>query len=93
MEKNSYIGIIGTHHDYKITIERILEFGQDLFLEASDRLDRKMLIRVTEREEQARIEEKGSIIFRVFRGQIMSHSVIFGVPFTYIETTSDIRKF
>ncbi len=84
-----YFGKVGNHHDFTVIIDRIFESDKEVYLETHDRLKRKLLVRVLEKEDQLDVTEK-DIIF--FRGQILSHSTIFDTRFTYIEATSCMLK-
>jgi hypothetical protein len=82
-------GKVGKHYDFKIRIDGVHKLGQEVYLEGEDRLARRMLIRVTEQEEPVTVEVGESVLLR---GRILAHDAIFGVPFTYIELTSEITK-
>jgi hypothetical protein len=82
-------GKVGKHYDFKIRTDGVHRLGQEIYLEGQDRLGRRMLIRVTEQEEPVAVEAGESVLLR---GKILAHDIVFGVPFTYIELTSEITK-
>ncbi len=82
-------GKVGKHYDFKIRVDVFHKLGREVYLEGQDRLARRMLIRVTEHEEPVAVEEGESVLLR---GRILAHDAIFGVPFTYIELTSEISR-
>ncbi|HKZ15879.1 MAG TPA: hypothetical protein VJ161_00245 [Geobacteraceae bacterium] len=89
VKKDSFFGKVGKHYDLEITVDGIFDWDQRCYLEAHDQAGRRMLIHVTEQEESLTIKEKDSIFFR---GQVLSHSTIFGITLTFVKTTSNIVK-
>ncbi len=82
-------GKVGKHYDFKIRTDGVHVLGQEVYLEGQDRLGRKMLIHVSGHEEPVTVEPGDSVLLR---GKIIAHDIIFGVPFTFIELTSEITK-
>ncbi len=88
-KKAGCFGKVGKHYDFKISVDGVHKLGQEVYLEGRDRLERRMLIHVTEEEKPVTAEEGESVLVR---GRILAHDSIFGVPFTYIELTSEITR-
>ncbi len=82
-------GKVGKHYDFKLRVDGVHRLGGEVYLDGEDRLGRRMLIRVTEREEPVTVEAGESVLLR---GKILAHDSIFGAPFTFIELTSEITK-
>ncbi len=82
-------GKIGNHYDFEIKIDGMHQWGGRFYFEGQDRAERRMLIGAMEQEESVSIEAGESILFR---GRVLAHDTLFGVPFTYIEATSEPVK-
>ena len=78
-------GIVGRHYDFKITITKSLDWGDEYHYEGQDPLGRKVRIRITEKEELIAVDA-GEVIY--IRGQVAAHCSIFGEPVTIIETNA-----
>ncbi len=88
-EKSHYFGKIGKHYDMEVTISRTHEWAQGYHYEGQDRLGRKVLIRVTD-EEDTNLVEAGETVF--LRGHVLAHDMVFGAPFTFVETSSGVTR-
>ncbi|HET6420647.1 MAG TPA: hypothetical protein VFG19_10850 [Geobacteraceae bacterium] len=82
-------GKVGKHYDFKLRIDGVHTLGREIYLEGEDRLGRRMFIRITDQEEPVTVEAGESVLLR---GKILAHDLLFGVPFTFIELTSEITK-
>ncbi len=85
VKKAGCYGMVGRHYDFTVQISGVHDWGQGVIVEGEDRLGRKMLIRFTGEEARVGIAAGGSLFFR---GLVLAHDMIFGVPFTFIEATS-----
>jgi hypothetical protein len=88
-KKDSFFGKIGKHYDLELTVDGVFDWDQRSYLGAHDQVGRRMLIHVTDQEETLTIKENESIFFR---GQVLSHDIIFGITVTFVKTTSNIVK-
>ncbi len=83
--KTAHFGTIGKHYDFMITIVGIHSWGQDCFVEGSDRSGHKLLFRIENPEDWVELEA-GEVI--VIRGHVLAHDKLLGEQITYVETSS-----
>jgi hypothetical protein len=88
-KKSRCFGKVGKHYDFIVRVERKHAWGEEVYLEGRDRSGRSMLIRVAKQEDSVSVQEGESIFFR---GLVQGHDTVFAIPFTYIETTSEVTK-
>lgn len=89
LQKHGYFGRIGNHYDFEVAVLSVQDKDQFIRCEGADRQGRKMVIRVKKGDEPF-AATTGDTIF--FRGRIVSHRPLFGVPVTHIEATSGVMK-
>ncbi len=85
VRKAGCYGMVGRHYDFTVRTTGVHDWGHGVIVEGEDRLGRKMLIRFNGKELRAGILVGASLFFR---GLVLAHDSIFGVPFTFIEATS-----
>ena len=88
-QKSGFFGRIGNHYDFEISVVRVRERLRFYRLEGSDRLGRRVVIRVKKGEESPSFEGGESVFLR---GRVLAHRTLFGEPVTYIEATSGVMK-
>lgn len=87
--KLGYFGRVGNHYDFEVAVLNVQDKDQFIRCEGADRQGRKLVIRVKKGDEPF-AATTGDTIF--FRGRIVSHRPLFGVPVTHIEVTSGVMK-
>lgn len=87
--KSGFFGRIGNHYDFSISVARVQERLRFYRLEGSDRLGRRVVVRVRKGDEPLSAEGGASVFLR---GRVLAHRTLFGEPVTYIEATSGVLK-
>jgi hypothetical protein len=88
-QKSGFFGRIGNHYDFAISVARVQERLRFYRLEGSDRLGRRVIVRVRKGDEPFSVEGGTSVFFR---GRVLAHRTLFREPVTYIEATSGVLK-
>lgn len=89
LQKHGYFGRIGNHYDFEVSVLSVQVKDQFIRCEGEDRQGRRMVVRV-KKDDESFTAMQGDTIF--FRGRIMSHRPLFGMPVTHIEVTSGVMK-
>lgn len=87
--KSGFFGRIGNHYDFAVLVARVQERQRFYRLEGTDRLGRRVIVRVRKGDEPLTLEAGASVFFR---GKVLAHRTMFGEPVTYIEATSGVLK-
>lgn len=87
--KSGFFGRIGNHYDFAVSVARVHERLRFYRMEGSDRLGRRVIVRVRKGDEPLSVDGGASVFFR---GKVLAHRTLFGEPVTYIEATSGVLK-